>query len=220
MCGWWSELQRSLSERRSAPATTPTHREGLPGVINSVQLEEMVLTAVARDLQLWANLHSATDALQIWLLHACCPRSEPRAHPVSCALLLGLLDGLPDALQVACEVHGPLVQVACRKSHRPRHGAGISESRQGEPPQMAQGGERVKGERGRVYGSRTSFWWGRGPRASQVPFLILAAQGRVRCWACFADTRCYALPLCAPPDRSISIYLDLSRSTIYLTTSG
>ena len=70
--------------------------EALPRVLERVELEERVLAAVARDLELG-------------------PRAEraPRR--------LGLADRLLDPLEVAAEVHRPLVQVARRDAHEVAH---------------------------------------------------------------------------------------------------
>mmetsp|Transcript_42560 Transcript_42560/g.92707 ORF Transcript_42560/g.92707 Transcript_42560/m.92707 type:complete len:701 (-) Transcript_42560:38-2140(-) len=70
--------------------------EGLPAMVKCVKLQEGILAAVTCYLELGPCAECA-------------------------ALLLGLSDGLPHTPEVALEVHGPLVEVACGQLDVPRH---------------------------------------------------------------------------------------------------
>mmetsp|Transcript_85337 Transcript_85337/g.189665 ORF Transcript_85337/g.189665 Transcript_85337/m.189665 type:complete len:217 (+) Transcript_85337:1587-2237(+) len=72
--------------------------KALPGMQEGVALKEEILTKVTGDLEL-------------------------RTCAEGTALRLGFPYGYPDPFQVAREVHGPLVEVACGNLHKPRHGA-------------------------------------------------------------------------------------------------
>ena len=63
-------------------------------MIDGIELQEMVFAAIASDLELGAKPNHGTG-------------------------LLGFSDGLLDVLQIAVEIHGPLVQITRRYLQQP-----------------------------------------------------------------------------------------------------